>query len=231
LLTAERRLLQDVSHELRSPLARLEFAVELARNSPDPERSFARITKEIDRLSKLVSELLLVTRAEGDPESRHMGEIALGELLGGVVEDSGMESEARGCKVALSAATPAVVLGDGELLRRAVENVVRNAIRFAPYETAVEVKLEVSGNSAVITVRDYGPGAPAEKLSSLSKPFFRVEEDRNRNSGGGVGLGLSIAERAVKVHGGELQVRNAYPGLLVTMELPLAPQRQAVAVI
>jgi signal transduction histidine kinase len=123
------------------------------------------------------------------------------------------------------------VVGDGELLRRAVENVLRNAIRFAPYETAIEVRLEVSADTAVITVRDYGPGAPPEKLPSLSKPFFRVEEDRNRNSGGGVGLGLSIAERALKVHGGELQVRNASPGLLVTMELPVMRQQQAVAVM
>lgn len=231
LLTAERRLLQDVSHELRSPLARLEFAVELARTNPDRERSFARINKEIDRLSKLVSELLLVTRAEGDPGSRAKGEIALADLLRGVVEDSGVEAEARGCQLTLSATTTAIVAGDGELLRRAVENVLRNAIRFAPYETAIEVRLEVSGDTAVITVRDYGPGAPAEALSNLSKPFFRVEEDRNRNSGGGVGLGLSIAERALKVHGGELQVRNACPGLLVTMELPIIRQQQAVAVM
>ncbi len=222
LLTAERRLLQDVSHELRSPLARLQFAVELARSSPDREYSFARINKEIERLSKLVSELLLVTRAESDPLSRSSEEIAVEGVLRDVIEDSGVESQARNCELTLSVAAPAFVEGDSELLRRAFENVLRNAIRFAPGGTAVEVKVEVVSETAVIMVRDYGPGAPEEALASLCKPFFRVETDRNRNGGGGVGLGLSIAERAIKVHGGTLQVRNAYPGLLVVMELPLA---------
>lgn len=222
LLTAERRLLQDVSHELRSPLARLQFAVELARGSPDREHSFARINKEIDRLSKLVSELLLVTRAESDPFSGNSSEIALDDLLRDVIADSGVESQARNCELTFSVAAPAVVAGDSELLRRAFENVLRNAIRFAPGETSVDVKLQVVSDTAVITVRDYGPGAPEEALGSLCKPFFRVETDRNRNSGGGVGLGLAIAERAIKVHQGSLQIRNAYPGLMVLMELPVA---------
>jgi len=229
LLTAERRLLQDVSHELRSPLARLQFAVELARSSPERERSFARINKEIDRLSQLVSELLLVTRAESDPSSRGSSEIALDDLLRDVIEDSEVESKARHCELKFSIETAAVVAGDGELLRRAFENVLRNAIRFAPAETPVEVKLEVVSDTAVITVRDYGPGAPEEALANLCKPFFRVEADRNRNSGGGVGLGLAIAERAIKVHQGTLQVSNACPGLRVVMELPLVLQPSPVS--
>jgi two-component system sensor histidine kinase CpxA len=220
LLTAERRLLQDVSHELRSPLARLEFAVELARTSADRDRSLDRIKKEAERLSTLVSELLQVTRAENDPESRNLDEIALANLVRDVVEDSAVESEARNCDIRFSASEAVSVHGDRELLRRAVENVVRNAIRYAPQGTAVEVKLERKLESAVISVRDYGPGVPEESLSSLFKPFFRVEADRNRNSGGGVGLGLSIAERAVLVHQGVIRARNADPGLLVEIELP-----------
>lgn len=229
LLTAERRLLQDVSHELRSPLARLQFAVELARSSPDRERSFARINKEIDRLSQLVSELLLVTRAESDPLSRNSSEISLDEVLRDVIEDSDVESQARGCEVRLLAAAPATVAGDIELLRRAFENVLRNAIRFAPDGTSIDVKLDVVAEAAVVTVRDYGPGAPDEVLGDLCKPFFRVETDRNRNTGGGVGLGLAIADRAIKVHQGRLQVRNACPGLMVAMELPLAVHASPVS--
>jgi signal transduction histidine kinase len=222
LLTAERRLLQDVSHELRSPLARLKFAVELARGNPDRTRSFDRIQKEIDRLSTLVSELLQVTRAESDPESRNLHDIAVAELLRDVVEDGAVESKAHNCELKLSADDAVLVRGDRELLRRAVENVLRNAIRYAPAETPVEVSLERRADGAVISVRDYGPGVPEESLSNLFKPFFRVEADRSRNSGGGVGLGLSIAKRAVAVHQGKIRARNAEPGLLVEIELPLA---------
>lgn len=230
LLTAERRLLQDVSHELRSPLARLQFAVELAQTSPDREQSFARIRKEIDRLSKLVSELLLVTRAESDPGSRELSEVILETVFRDVVEDSRVEAQSAGCELRVSANGSALVMGNEELLRRAFENVLRNAIRFAPKGTSVDLELEVQTDTASVAVRDYGPGAPDEALRELCKPFFRVETDRNRNSGGGVGLGLAIAERAIKVHGGEMHVKNAHPGLMVTMELPVAVPNSVTSV-
>lgn len=220
LLTAERRLLQDVSHELRSPLARLKFAVELARTSPDRKTSIDRIEKEIDRLSGLVSELLQVTRAESDPESRNLHGIALAELLRNVVDDSAVESTAHNCELRLEADDAVQVRGDRELLRRAVENVLRNAIRYAPPSTPVEITLKRDHDTAVVSVRDYGPGVPEESLTNLFKPFFRVEADRNRHTGG-VGLGLSIAQRAVSVHQGQIHARNAQPGLLVEIELPL----------
>ncbi len=221
LLTAERRLLQDVSHELRSPLARLKFATELARTSTDRSRSMDRIEKEIDRLGSLVSELLQVTRAENDPESRHFREIALTDLLGDVLDDSTVEAEARQCRLQLCASGNFQLLGDRELLRRAVENVVRNAIRYAPEGSDIEISLTHRDMYAMISVRDFGPGVPEESLPNLFKPFFRVEADRNRNSGGGVGLGLSIAERAIAVHGGRIRVRNASPGLIVEIVLPV----------
>jgi two-component system sensor histidine kinase CpxA len=222
LLTAERRLLQDVSHELRSPLARLKFAAELARTSQDRGHSMDRIEKEIDRLSSLVSELLQVTRAENDPAGRHLQEIALADLLRDVLDDSAMESEARQCRLQLTTAGGGLqALGDRELLRRAVENVVRNAIRYAPEGSDIEVKLARHDAHAIISVRDFGPGVPEESIQNLSKPFFRVEADRNRSKGGGVGLGLSIAERAIAVHGGRIRIRNAAPGLLVEIMLPV----------
>jgi len=219
LLTAERRLLQDVSHELRSPLARLEFAIELARTSPDRGKALDRIKKETDRLSTLVSELLQVTRAENDPQSRNICAIPLRGLLEEVMGDAAVESEVRQVTIRLEAIHELELQGDRELLRRAVENVLRNAIRYAPEHSAVEVSLLKRNNDAVISVRDFGPGVPDESLNSLFKPFFRVEADRNRDSGG-VGLGLSIAQRAVALHQGNIQARNVQPGLLVEIKLP-----------
>jgi two-component system sensor histidine kinase CpxA len=112
------------------------------------------------------------------------------------------------------------ILGDRELLRRAFENVLRNAIRYAPEDTKIKVTLQRELGNARIEIRDYGPGVPDSALENLFKPFFRVEADRNKNSGG-VGLGLSIAERALAVHGGRIQARNAHPGLAVEILVPI----------
>ena len=224
LLTAERRLLLDVSHELRSPLARLKFAVQLARTSPDRQKSLDRIERDIDRLSVLVSELLKVTRAESDPAGRLQSRIDLNLLLHEAVDAGVVEAQAHGCSIYLNSTDAMVVVGDRELLYRAVENVLRNAIRFAPDATSVDIQLSRRMASAAISIRDRGPGVPDESVQSLFKPFFRVEADRTRMQGGGFGLGLSIAERAVAVHGGSIQARNASPGLEVEIVLPLASE-------
>lgn len=235
LLKAERRLLQDVSHELRSPLARLKFSTELARTSGDRERSMDRIEREIDRLTSLVSELLQVTRAENDPESRNLHQISLSDLLTNVVDDCSVETEARGCFVQFCISEDVQILGDRELLRRAFENVLRNAIRYSPAGGKIWVALEKTADHARTEIRDYGPGVPEPALENLFKPFFRVEADRNKSSGG-VGLGLSIAERAVAVHGGRIQARNAAPGLAVEILVPIGvtgtrrDKRETVAV-
>jgi two-component system sensor histidine kinase CpxA len=219
LLTAERRLLQDVSHELRSPLARLGFAVELARTSPDRETALGRIRKEADRLSNLVDELLQLTRAEGDPGARNLEDVDLGKLLPELVTDCALEADARGCNLNLVSDRSVVVTGDRELLHRAFENVLRNAIRHAPVGTAIDVNMSRHGGVAEVAVRDYGPGVPREVLGEIFEPFFRVEGDRDRSSGG-VGLGLAIARRAVEVHQGHVTAFNANPGLVVAFELP-----------
>ncbi len=221
LLTAERRLLLDISHELRSPLARLSVAVELARSGEDNEAALNRIQKEADRLNSLVTELLQVTRAEGDPSSMHTEPLRLDELLTDIAGDCQLESGARGCRVELKSPPAVTVRGDPELVRRAIENVVRNAIRHAPAASAVEVALVRTETSARISVRDSGPGVPPESLARIFDPFYRVDSDRNRESGG-VGLGLAIARRAVELHKGRIEARNADPGLLVEIELPLS---------
>ncbi len=219
LLAAERRLLLDVSHELRSPLARLSVAIELAR-SADAPGPLDRIQKEADRLNELITHMLEVTRLENDPSSRKMKPVRLDQVVSGLVEVCLIEAEARGCGLTFHQEAQIFVDGDGELLRRAIENVVRNAIRYAPAGSNVEVTLENGGGVAHIRVRDYGPGVPETALARLFDPFYRVEADRNRSSGG-VGLGLSIARRAVELHQGTLTAANALPGLLVEIDLPV----------
>jgi signal transduction histidine kinase len=220
LLTAERRLLQDISHELRSPLARLEFAVELARTSDNRSGSLDRIKRDLERLGALIGELFQVTRAEGDPASRKRDDISLDSLMHVLVDDCTLEAEVRHCHVLMTAAEPVSIRGDAELLRRAVENVLRNAIRHSPEGSSIEVDLRRQNDSALVSVRDYGTGVPDDTLQDIFKPFFRVDGDRNRSSGG-VGLGLAIAQRAVHLHHGRLEARNMHPGLMMTMELPV----------
>ena len=230
LLSAQRRLLLDISHELRSPLARLSVAIELARtNGAKPTletMSLDRIQKEADRLNALIGQMLEVARLESNP-GRKMETVPLHQLVGDLVDDCTIEAQARGCGLTVEAAADVWVEGDRELLRRAIENVVRNAIRYAPPESTVEATLEGIGGRARIRVRDYGPGVPEAALGRLFDPFYRVETDRNRASGGS-GLGLSIARRAVELHQGNLRASNAHPGLLVEIDLPaLAEPREA----
>lgn len=220
LLSAERRLLQDISHELRSPLARMSFAAELVRTADDRDAAVARLKKEIHRLTDLVGALVQVTRAEGDPAATTPEVLRLDELVDEVVEDCRVEAEARGCKIAFADLAHPEVCGDRELLRRAIENVVRNSIRYAPPASEVEVRLESKKHAAQLLVRDQGPGVPDEALEKIFQPFFRVDDSRD-SSTGGAGLGLAIAKRAVGVHHGEVWARNERPGLQVCIELPL----------
>jgi two-component system sensor histidine kinase CpxA len=221
LMTSERRLLQDVSHELRSPLARLSLAAELVRTAPDRDAAVDRMTKEIDRLADLVGTLVEVARAEGDPVAARLEPLPLGALLQEVVADCRLYADSRGCDINMSDDVDVTLRANRELLRRAVENVVRNAIRYTPRGATVEVRTERAGESVRISVRDSGPGVPEELLPKIFQPFFRVDDSRD-SSTGGVGLGLAIAYRAVSVHHGRLWAQNVNPGLNVWIELPVA---------
>lgn len=222
LLAAERRLLLDISHELRSPLARLCVAVELARSRTSDEAMLDRIEKEAERLNTLVGELLQVTRVEGDPSKQRMEPVRLDEIVNEIVDDTSIEATAKGVKLEVKEAQAVSLTGDPELLRRAIENIIRNAIRYAPAGTTINIDVRASHGLAQVCVRDFGPGVPEQALPHIFDAFYRVEEDRGRASGG-VGLGLAIARRAVELHKGKLHARNAGPGLLVSIELPIPP--------
>lgn len=202
LLTAERRLLQDISHELRSPLTRLSLAVQMGR--ADSAR------QDIERLSVLIGELTDMTRAEGDPSQRPNDSIDLSALLREIQK-----------AYDLDAAIPDGLHCHGRevLLRRAIENVVQNAVRHTVAGGKVVLQAEAADGGITIRVRDFGPGVPEPMLAEIFRPFFRVQADRSRDSGG-VGLGLAIAQRAVRLHHGALSARNAQPGLEVAFTLP-----------
>lgn len=220
LLDAERRLLQDVSHELRAPLARMSFAAELVRTAGDRENAAARLKKEIHRLSILIGTLLEMTSAEGDPSSQRRATVPLNEVLREVVEDCWIEADARRCRISLSADGEIVNSGDRDLLRRAIENIVLNAIRYTPEGSPVEITLGACNAVARIQIRDYGPGVPEDALSKIFHPFFRVDDSRDSTTGG-IGLGLAIARRAISLHHGRVWAENVKPGLAVLIELPL----------
>lgn len=220
LIVSERRLLSDISHELRSPLARLKFAVKLARTSPDSKSAIDRIERDIDRITSLVSDIVEITFVEGDPALQGAETVRLNEILDEVVQDCSVEAQFRNCTIQFTGRITGVVHGNPELLRRAIENVVRNGIRYSPEKSVILISVEERERDAVITVRDQGPGVPEDMLTRIFDPFFRVEEARSA-VGGGSGLGLSIAKRAVELHHGTIVARNESPGLRVEIALPL----------
>lgn len=220
LIVSERRLLGDISHELRSPLARLKFAVKLARTSADPDTALDRIERDVNRIASLVSDIVEITFVEGDPALRGAETFEVSDVVEEVVRDCSVEAESRGCRILLSGRIAGQTLGSRELLRRAVENVLRNAIRYSPERTAIEIDSSLQDQNAVIVVRDHGPGVPENALAHIFDPFFRVEVARDTN-GGGSGLGLSIAKRAVQAHHGSICAQNASPGLRVRIAIPI----------
>ena len=225
LIVNERRLLSDISHELRSPLARLKFALKLASTSSDPAAALERIERDVNRIASLVSDIVEINIVEDDPAMQDRKELCLRDIVREVVHDCSMEAQARGCTIDVKGDIGGQVHGNPELMRRALENVLRNAIRYSPEKASVQLSLGEDENKAGISIRDFGPGVPESALKRIFDPFFRVEEARNTN-GGGSGLGLSIAKRAVQLHQGYITAENATPGLRVTIQIPIT--REAI---
>ncbi len=232
LVNAQSRLLTDISHELRSPLARLNVALELARQRSGPEARSAldRIDREANRLNELIQKLLTIARLEAGDESIEKIPVHLEQIVHEIAKDAAFEAQSRGCRVEATVVDDCVVVGSPGLLHSAIENVVRNAIRYTHDGTSVEVRLErgvgqqngTGSPEAVVRVTDFGPGVPEDALDKLFRPFYRIDDARGRQTGG-VGLGLAITDRAVRLHGGTIRVSNRpQGGLMVEIRLPLA---------
>jgi len=230
LVKAQSRLLNDISHELRSPLARLNVALGLARQRSGPESAamLERIELEAGRLNELIGRLLTLARMEDGEQRVPSTPVSLDEIVLNVAEDAEFEAQARHCHVRCEIPTGSWgVRGDASLLHSAIENVVRNAIRYTREGTTVEIHLEMTknagGDQAIVRVTDCGAGVPADALEKLFQPFYRLDDARGRQTGG-VGLGLAITERAVRFHGGRVSATNrAEGGLMVEIHLPLMP--------
>ena len=221
MVDTQQRLLHDVSHELRSPLARMQVAMALARQQPDKlDTALGRIEREGDRLDELVGELLTLARLGAGVGMEAEGEVDLAALLETVVEDGDFEADG-GRKVVLEYCDSAVFIGRGELLRRAFENVVRNALRYSPEGGEVSVRAERESGWLQVSVCDRGPGLPEDKLSAVFEPFVRGT-DSPTGGRSGYGLGLAITRRAIEAHGGKVRAENRKDGgLCVILALPL----------
>ena len=225
LVASRDRLLADISHELRSPLARLHLAIALARQSPEKEaKSLDRIGKEADKLEEMVGELLTLSKIEGGAVTS--GEyFFVSEVSRMVADDARFEALGKGVEIrfAANAEHPdqeALIVGSGKLISRAIENIVRNALRFSRSGDTITLEIDSSQTDTALTIRDQGPGAKPEQLKSLFDPFFRGDP----GSGHGYGLGLAIAKRAILAHGGTITAANGdHEGLTITIWLPAAP--------
>jgi len=224
LIAHERGVLQDVSHELRSPLARLHLLLDLARRSPADaaEAHFARAEAEISRLDRIIGEALALSRMEAELPGMAVERIALAALVEGRVAAARVEAGARGITLALAADAGVAVAGSGSLIERAVDNLLSNAIKFSDDGGRVELAVARDGDRVRLSVRDHGPGVPEADLPNLCRPFFR---GGNAARADGHGLGLAIVDRIVRAHRGELSLAPADGGgLCVTLCLPAAPE-------
>jgi two-component system sensor histidine kinase CpxA len=226
LVNAQKLLLRDVSHELRSPLARLNVALELSREDADATMSthLDRIERETERLNQLIGQLLSLSSMEAAESLDKFERVALKELIEEMTPDARYEARQRDASVDLQAECDCVVNGRHELLYRAIENVVRNAVRYTEAGTEVEIRLrqDYPSKMAVVEVSDRGPGIPESELASIFRPFFRVDAARSAQTGG-FGVGLAIADRVVKLHGGRITASNrADGGARILIWIPLA---------
>ena len=221
LIAARDVLLRDVSHELRSPLARLRVALGLARRpNADTTRELDRIEREAERLDVLIGEILHLSRLSSPEPQLQRHALDLAALVEEVVADAALEGAEQHKTIVARGVDRLETSGDPDLLRSAIENVLRNALRFTAPGTAVEVVLDRNAESIVLKVADHGPGVPAAALERIFEPFYRVASSRDRGSGG-TGLGLAIAARVVALHGGKITARNGEQGgLVVELRLP-----------
>jgi len=228
LVEAQQRLLRDISHELRSPLTRLNVALELVRRraAPELDKGLDRIGREAGSINEMIGQLLTLSRVESGTYRLAGVRIDLCLLLKEIADDADFEARSRNRTVRITSCESCTTMGVAELLRSAIENVVRNAVHHTGEGTEVLIALSCEANDsekhALIRVRDHGTGVPEEAIERIFDPFYRVEDARDRQTGG-TGLGLAIATRAVQLHGGTIRAANAPDGgLVVEIRFPIA---------
>lgn len=224
LISRQRQLTYDVSHELRSPLARLNVALDLGRQRKGNDPAFDQMEEDIRLLDEMIGRLLTIAKLDMAAPEVPMTNVDLADLLSHIVRNAQFESREPSGGIAFTASEQCIVWGSAELLHSAIENVVRNAVRYTDKGSSVEVRMDcvsLPGLPRVrLTVRDFGPGVPDPELKSIFQPFYRVAAARDRQSGGS-GLGLAIADRVVRIHGGTIRAENAAPrGLRIEIVLP-----------
>ncbi len=228
LVTAKETLLRDVSHELRSPLARIRMALALAqrRAGPQAQSDLDRIEREAEKLDALIGQVMTLTRLRTATAPRREA-VRLDQLVGEVVDDARFEHPAS--RVELTTSGPIEVRGDADGLKSAIENVVRNALIYGDPAQPVEVEATSSVDGALVRVLDRGPGVPDSELSRIFEPFYRTDKSRDHQKGG-QGIGLAITTRVTELHGGSVTARNRNGGgLEIDLKLPLgaAPAQAA----
>ncbi|WP_263417026.1 ATP-binding protein [Terriglobus albidus] len=220
LISRQRQLISDVSHELRSPLARLNVALDLGRERKGSDPAFDHMEEDLGLLDEMIGRLLTIAKLDMSAPQVPMTSVDVTALVRQVVRNAEFESREATGGVRMLVEGQCFVHGNAELLQSAIENVVRNAIRYSEPGTSVEVSLTCDGSFTRLTVSDHGPGVPETELSRIFEPFYRVKDARDRQSGG-AGLGLAIAERVIRIHGGTIRAENASPhGLQIEMVLP-----------
>jgi signal transduction histidine kinase len=222
LVEDKQRLLHDVSHELRSPLARLQAAIDLMQQQPERSSEFvARIERESARIDRLVGELLTFARLDSGIPGNQMQEFDLIEMIEVIVEDASFEAETKQCQVISTLPEKACMMGDPDLLHRAIENIVRNAIRHTPEASRITIRGETNADMSwlILAISDQGEGVPDSDLKLIFEPFYRSPAaDRFK----GYGIGMAITQRVVAAHKGKVSARNGKEGgFVVSMELPL----------
>jgi two-component system sensor histidine kinase CpxA len=225
LLNAQKRLIADVSHELRSPLTRLSLALGLIRRRGDTvsPTSMARMEREVHRLNHLIGQLLTLSRLEALDQPPAKEAIDLAALVQEVAIDAGFETTSTDRGVRLVECAACTLTGVRDLLRSAIENVVRNALKYTSPGTVVQIRLvrPCGANMATILVEDEGPGVPSQELARIFEPFYRVEQARERQTGG-AGLGLAIVQHVIGMHGGSVTAKNRESGgLALQIALPV----------
>ena len=222
LIASKESLLRAMSHELRSPLARLRVALSLARRGSDVPKQYDRIELEAERLDVIIGQMLQLSHLRAVEPNLPRVPVDLTTLLTEVVEDARIEATAANKGVEWQPTVSVEIEGDHDLMRSAIENVLRNAVRFTKQGTAVEVAMSREGGDTRIVIEDHGPGVPENELAKIFEPFHRVAESRDRDSGG-TGLGLAITARIVNLYSGQVVARNREGGgLSVEIRLPTA---------